>query len=170
MEDYYFKIHRIGGDSMTYNAKLFITDNGTIRSLDAPIQIAGNTTHVYNPYYNGPNGNQLVVYVDNDNDGTYNDTLFLNTVGIVDFENAHYVTVYPNPTSDILNIEISNDDKANYQLVLTDVTGKIIINKSLIMQKGLPQTINLTALTPAMYHLVIMQDEKIIYREKVIKQ
>lgn len=169
-EDFYFKIHRIGGDSMTYNAKLFITDNGTIRSLDAPIQIAGNTTHVYNPYYNGPNGNQLVVYVDNDNDGTYNDTLFLNTVGIVDFENAHYVTVYPNPTSDILNIEISNDDKANYQLVLTDVTGKIIINKSLIMEKGLPQTINLTALTPAMYHLVIMQDEKIVYREKVIKQ
>lgn len=33
--------------------------------------------------------------------------------------------MYPNPTSDILNIEISNNNK-NYELILTDVTGREI--------------------------------------------
>lgn len=169
-EDYWYKIVRIGGDSTEYDISLQILDNGNLRTLNTTIGINGNSTHVYDPYYNGPQGNQLVIFVDEGNTGTYNDTLFLDPINIKEqFKNATYVSVYPNPVNDYLSIELSNHFNAAYELNITDITGKQIMKESINLRSG-KASISLSNLSSGLYIVQIKKDGDNIYREKVFKK
>ncbi len=63
-------------------------------------------------------------------DGTQNGVANWSTLGIDDFEDNSNFTLYPNPTSSILNIEIQNII-SNGTLEIYDMLGKQIFNQTI---------------------------------------
>jgi Secretion system C-terminal sorting domain len=79
---------------------------------------------------------------------------------------AMSLSVFPNPTTDVLSLTIAdfNADKLNYQL--TDLQGKVISEKLI---EGNSTQISMTALTVAVYFLNITQNNQIVKSFKIIK-
>jgi hypothetical protein len=70
------------------------------------------------------------------------------------------MSLYPNPVKDVATIVLSNFEKSNYQVRVTDVTGKIIQASSIILHApAQQQTINLGGLSKGTFFLNII-DEK----------
>ncbi len=55
-------------------------------------------------------------------------------------------TLYPNPADNTFNVLTNNETEGTYNLRVTDITGKTMINRSLHLEKG-NQTINVDAAT-----------------------
>lgn len=56
----------------------------------------------------------------------------LNTTNINEANNEIGASIYPNPTNDIVNVKVSKTDV--YTLTVRDVTGKVVMNKTVINQ------------------------------------
>lgn len=125
-ENYEVKIVRIGGDTIYYDADIYIIDNGALKKLSINLSIAGHTTHHFDPYFEVANGRQLVVYVDNGNTGSYNDTLFIDNVSIQDINTNSNIAIYPNPFDEHMYITINESLGTSFRLTLTDISGKKI--------------------------------------------
>jgi hypothetical protein len=88
----------------------------------------------------------------------------LNHVGTVETKNQT-LRIFPNPTSDFVNIEFRRPGK--YELTLFDQNGKIIISEKLSKKK---ERINLTGFSNGVYTLRIETDKRNISIEKIIKK
>ena len=83
------------------------------------------------------------------------------------------LSVYPNPTSSFLSIEIKSDKQRNFMLNLFDLSGKLILQKKMTGNK---QTIKMQNYKPGTYILKILQgkdnstDAKFCVSYKIIKK
>ena len=69
---------------------------------------------------------------------------------------ANRIKVFPNPTENILNIESFEDQEATINYQLFDGSGKLIINKSLLWEKGPNKVIiELKSYAAGAYYLLI---------------
>lgn len=92
------------------------------------------------------------------------DYFFLNDTSteITDQKRDEY-KVYPNPSSGIFNIEISEKDSDN-SLIVYDLTGRIVLNKKI---ENILETIDLSHLSAGIYILTVNhQSQKIIIDHK----
>ncbi len=66
------------------------------------------------------------------------------------------LSIYPNPSHDILNLEIKNNKAGNYKIVISDITGQLILteNFDLTFLKN-NYTMSITSLRPGLYILGI---------------
>ena len=87
----------------------------------------------------------------------------LNHVGVEETKNQTF-RIFPNPTSDFVNIEFKGTGK--YELTLFDQNGKIIISKKLTKKK---ERINLAGFSHGVYTLRIENDKRDITIERIIK-
>ncbi|MBL7921036.1 MAG: T9SS type A sorting domain-containing protein [Bacteroidia bacterium] len=86
-------------------------------------------------------------------------------VGINESYEDHGLTVYPNPTNDIFNIQTKNLSIFKNALVkITDLSGRILLEKQIIKQ------INIKDLKPGIYFIQLYSREKLIAIEKIIKE
>jgi hypothetical protein len=79
--------------------------------------------------------------------------------------------VFPNPSSDILNVEISDLGRTSILYIkLQDAQGRIIISKPFIKDATLTQTFNIdiTDVPPGIYFIQISDEKDMYYREKVL--
>ncbi|MBK7525168.1 MAG: T9SS type A sorting domain-containing protein [Saprospiraceae bacterium] len=78
------------------------------------------------------------------------------------------VTMYPNPTSQILNLEINEVSflDENGELQVFDAIGQLIFAKKVI-GSGI-ETIDMGSMTNGVYHVVFTQGDQ-IFREKIVK-
>ncbi|WP_162143085.1 T9SS type A sorting domain-containing protein [Pedobacter glucosidilyticus] len=84
-------------------------------------------------------------------------------------ENLNHEAVYPNPTKDILNVTLNNFSNQIKQIIITDITGKIVLEQFAHHDIGKTQ-INVATLPEGIYILNIMQqDGKQILKQKFIK-
>lgn len=103
---------------------------------------------------------------------TVNSTTSFNAVyatsltGLIQWDNNNAMEIYPNPTSDILNIQLNSNQKV--QLTICDALGKIIANHSIESNKV--NTISLQSLTPGMYYANVYADGNKVDCKKIIKQ
>jgi len=74
------------------------------------------------------------------------------------------VEIYPNPTNDILTIETSY--KNPLKLVMYDGIGNQIIEKDITENKNV---INLNKITSGVYFLKLMDDNKLVHQQKILK-
>jgi hypothetical protein len=83
-----------------------------------------------------------------------------------DFKKEMLVSVFPNPTSDFINLKFENPYSDKMQYVITDISGTVIgknnINTSV-------QSINVSNLTAGTYFLTISENSKLIKSYKIIK-
>lgn len=76
------------------------------------------------------------------------------------------LAAYPNPTRDILNLEISGLNKGGLNYHLYDAQGRLL-RKSPINE--LKSTINTSDLEPSVYYLKVMRGKKLIQSFKIVK-
>ncbi|SFB29538.1 Por secretion system C-terminal sorting domain-containing protein [Flavobacterium swingsii] len=76
-------------------------------------------------------------------------------------------SVYPNPTTDILTLEVGNYNTDNLRYLLFDITGKVIANNKVTVSQT---KIDMTGQQSALYFLKITENNKEIKTFKIIKK
>lgn len=76
-------------------------------------------------------------------------------------------SAYPNPTTDILTLEVSNYNTDNLSYLLFDITGKVIANNKVTVSQT---KIDMTGRQSALYFLKITENNKEIKTFKIIKK
>ncbi|ALO16893.1 hypothetical protein L21SP5_03279 [Salinivirga cyanobacteriivorans] len=89
-----------------------------------------------------------------------------NVNAIADHSLSDQLHIYPNPFSNFLNIEFTNDNLADYQIKLYNNLGKL---QKLYQERG-KTTLNMQDLEPGIYYLFITYNNNILSQTKVIKQ
>jgi hypothetical protein len=88
----------------------------------------------------------------------------------VGIEQARYTnffcTVYPNPATDLLTLEVEIPDSENFFYQLYDTMGKLLASKKLIDIKTI---ISMANLAPATYFLKVSDNQKVVKTFKIIK-
>ena len=79
---------------------------------------------------------------------------------------AESITVMPNPFSDELTVNIGKISSKNYTLLLTDVLGKVIVQRS---DNNPTQQFNLAELSSGVYYLTIVDENNNRFTKKMIK-
>ena len=74
------------------------------------------------------------------------------------------IKVYPNPTTDFINIETSDIDTYNYSVV--DGVGKIVLEGA---SSEAIKSLEFKTLSTGVYHLLIFKEDKIVKKFKIIK-
>ncbi|MEN8187604.1 MAG: T9SS type A sorting domain-containing protein [Bacteroidota bacterium] len=82
------------------------------------------------------------------------------------FENSSLLTIYPNPASEFLSLDVKNIDWQNLQYKLFDVNGRTLQDKDFTGNKT---QIDLRRLKPAVYFLKITENHNNIRNFKIIK-
>ena len=91
-------------------------------------------------------------------------------MGIKDSPAKKVVTIYPNPTSDLINIKLYTDRKYfTSELQIIDLNGKMIMEKQIQLKALIPETINISDLNAGLYFLIFTLDNNKQYL-KLIKQ
>lgn len=103
--------------------------------------------------------------------GVQFDFVIGQTVGIADIENARLISIYPNPASDLLNIDLQGVTNMPLEISLRDVTGRVLRNLSTSASGAdrFTQQIALTDLPAGMYFLRVT-DGKSVWTSDVVKE
>ncbi len=89
------------------------------------------------------------------------------TLGTNDFQNISLkMSIYPNPTTTIVNLKINDLDSNSFEYQLFDLTGKQILNKKI---SQIETQIPLENLPTTTYFLYVSDNNKIIKSFKIIK-
>ena len=81
------------------------------------------------------------------------------------------VNIYPNPTSNVLNIDLMVIESSNTIIKVLDMSGRLIKQTQVKSEKGLnPITIDLSELASGIYALQILENEKVTHISKVEKK
>jgi hypothetical protein len=92
----------------------------------------------------------------------------LDIVSVYEYPHMDFlINAFPNPTSDFLNLEITNGDFEKMSFHLFDITGKLIESKEITSQQT---EILFASLPAAMYYLRIMHNNKEVKTFKIIKK
>jgi hypothetical protein len=95
----------------------------------------------------------------------YSTTAGLNDYNALD----NSIQLYPNPASDMINIELKNPERQEIKIELLSSTGKIVHKINEIMSSGnVKKSIDLTNIPDGIYFLRILSDQETINR-KIIK-
>jgi len=87
-------------------------------------------------------------------------------LGIEEHEIKLHAKVYPNPTTDLINLSVGNTDTASLSYQLLDYTGRVLSNGKI---KNKNTTISMSRYPSAYYLLSVTQDNKTIKTFKIIK-
>ena len=92
-------------------------------------------------------------------------------VGIDEYDFAASMTVYPNPTTGILNIQIANIGTPISEFLLYDIYGKLV-DKVRLQNSDSTETaqIDLSELSNGIYFVKAVADGKVVAVRKVVKQ
>lgn len=76
------------------------------------------------------------------------------------------LSVYPNPTTDFLNLKVENEDYKNLSYQLYDINGRQLLNEKMIDNNT---NIKMSHLQKDIYYLIIMDNHKLVKVFKIIK-
>jgi PKD repeat protein len=77
------------------------------------------------------NGKYKVQITDSNGCFSFSDSLIIKTVGVVDLGNNKEISIYPNPFSDVLEIDLKGFYHQSLFIQLTDVLGKNIFSENI---------------------------------------
>lgn len=126
-----------------------------------------------NPTHQFPdNGTYFVrLIVSNDcGSDTIIHSVYVNKALSVNNENANQnISIYPNPTTDYINVSLENKEQGDIQLDIIDMTGKVIsINKSMKTQDKMDWKLDVSGIAPGVYSLRIHSNGH-VYQARFVK-
>lgn len=81
------------------------------------------------------------------------------------------IKLYPNPTSDVLNMEMELVQDAQIELVIIDVTGKTVLSRSFNQTEGLNKlTLNMYELPSGIYMMNVVSENEMLTKRFVIQR
>ena len=87
----------------------------------------------------------------------------LNTVSINDYEIANWeVEIYPNPSTNILNVNIKDFENQEIKYTIINSSGKILRQENKFVKE---MSLNIEDLEQGNYYLIIQQNNNIISKE-----
>lgn len=89
------------------------------------------------------------------------------TTGVNETTNNLEIAVFPNPTTNYLQLNVESEALENLNFQLIDLQGKVIENKKVLEMQS---TINMEALPKGIYLLHVTKNKQAIEIYKVIKQ
>ena len=92
------------------------------------------------------------------------DIIVYNSFLSIDKQDAYQFQIYPNPTSNLLNIKTENLDD-NLNVTISDLTGKKILTQQIINGKT---QLNIEHLSKGVYIYTIRKDRSILKTEKLV--
>ncbi|NDC92506.1 MAG: T9SS C-terminal target domain-containing protein [Flavobacteriales bacterium] len=93
-------------------------------------------------------------------------TVNITTSGASLLENdLSAITIYPNPSSDILNIDLSSADEEVKSISIVDITGKLI--QTIDVHENTYISLNVSSLASGLYHVMISSASNSIVRQVV---
>lgn len=97
-----------------------------------------------------------------------------DNLATIDFENknGYYVSTYPNPASDIVNVAVKTKDDKVLKLRLYDISGHLVTNPVEIKgtSENSTSVIQLSNLKTGIYVYTLSENNKVIYSNKIIKK
>lgn len=87
-------------------------------------------------------------------------------VNIEEDESSAFMNVFPNPSNGEFVLVVNPDLVSNYQIQITDATGRIVYEYS---SSGASTTINLSNFSSGVYHMQIFANDQ-VFNKKLIKQ
>jgi hypothetical protein len=89
-----------------------------------------------------------------------------SNINMLDRNNEIKISVYPNPATDVLNINLSNANLKNSHLCITNVSGQQLLNTSMI---GADAKINIEDLSNGVYFVTITNQNGLNQTVKFVK-
>ena len=80
------------------------------------------------------------------------------SVGIFEIPKKAALNVYPNPSSDIVNVDLTTVPVGNYQMVISDITGKVVQNKTVNSSSQKQLSLSISDLNSGIYILSVFGD------------
>lgn len=174
--DYAYQIIHPGGNNVTYNLDIYALYNDSVKHfVTNTLPLNTNTSHLIDPYYNGPNGLQTVIYVDNGLNGNNDDTLFVPEIALGsgnNIKNVDYIKTFPNPIQNILNVQINHSENTVFNIIIADLGGRIVARKTINQDTDLSSTtINMENFTTGNYFIIVFdKNNNPIYVDKLLKK
>jgi len=88
---------------------------------------------------------------------------------MVKAETSIEVAVFPNPTSDRVNISAELDETSDALIILTDVSGRVLLLKQKAATNNIQESLDLTAFPTGTYFLTVKTAQEDVSR-KIVKQ
>ena len=82
------------------------------------------------------------------------------------FVNNETINIYPNPVSENLYIDIARDENIKYSIILTDITGKVLLKKDYAYENNI---LDLSQTSGGVYFISITSENRIIYTNMIYK-
>lgn len=127
-----------------------------IRWLVDAIGFNCNATAKFNPY------NQTMILKTKTKSNQSNDKIAL---GVLGYDRASVVKLYPNPANDILNIDLSGLDKTEHTVEIRNVLGQLVYDTHALNQYLVINTANIS---PGVYTVSIIKENKTLAVKKVV--
>ena len=100
---------------------------------------------------------------------TYSVQVTPSAVGLEEMPTATPLTLYPNPCSELLNIEVPDEMKDGFASVF-DPTGRILIEQRYTGNGTSPLVLDVAALTPGAYVVMLRADSGIRRMARMVRQ
>lgn len=98
--------------------------------------------------------------------GFLQDQVEAESAGVLQAPAVHFIRIYPNPASDLLNLQYTGDIQPDSRIMVTDVAGRVMLRESLTQES---QTIDISGLQQGIYLLVVMEGNNRKEVERFVK-
>lgn len=154
----------------THTNNLNVSGNGKIATLHYKILSSLTTTNVLNIGITQANQSDALGLITPLTSGSASLLAVANTVGIKQNGKLNnMIFIFPNPTNGILNIQLQNVQSSinNLQLSITNTLGQILLTTNILNQTT---QINIQNLSNGIYFVKVLEGEKVIGVQKIIKE
>ena len=156
------KVLCLGGDRSNFNIAYTHEDSITFFTSTMATNFTDDENHVIVFTQNVITNNITWEFISlNDIEKYEEDT---NTTNIDNKDTFTDIAVYPNPSTNIINIDFKNLPVDKYSIDIFDINGRLVLSEIIVNNYGI-YPINLK--NPGLYNLVI-KNNKLIYVQKVI--
>jgi hypothetical protein len=140
----------VSNDAKSWSTVETVLGAGNSNSL-RNYSLAVNSSYSNGSYYR-------LTQVDFNGDSETFDPIYVNC----DKQISNEVSIYPNPAYEVSNLDIKATEDMDIQLTVFSSTGQILMSQKTTLKKGNNLiTLDLSNLTPGMYHVNIINDKKI---------
>jgi hypothetical protein len=97
--------------------------------------------------------------------------MHLNVIDIIRCNDQSTLIVYPNPSSDVVNIELNTPTTQNTIIKLMDMSGRIVKQIQTVSHEGNNQyQLSVKELANGLYTYQILNNQQLMYTGKIQKQ
>jgi hypothetical protein len=131
----------------------------------------GSTSNEINPTFTFPQeGSNTVILTAYNGDCAATYEVVIANVATLELESYQMGTVYPNPCSEQLFIQLDGSDVAPVQLSIFDLQGKMVKSETYVHHSGLTYKLNTNDLTEGFYVLTANKNGHVVRRNILIQK